>query len=305
MLWIALSFSGPVLWAVSTHIDKYLVERFFKDSGVGTLLIFTALIGLVPMPIICALAPQDVAAGPEAIAVIAFSGLLYMGAMYFYLEALQREEASVIAPLFQTAPIFVYALAYFGLGEKLSWTQLGGGALILGSAGLLSFEPSEGRARFKTRTALLMLACAFALALSSVIFKYFAVKTSFWGVTFWTFAGEAVFAPIMLAVPYFRREFFRMFQKHPGAVVSINGANELINLGGGLAARYASLLGPVALVQAMSSTTPLFVFGFGVALSLFWPKLGREDLSRGSLIRKGIAVALIVAGVALIGGPAH
>ena len=35
MNWLLLAFLGPVLWAVSTHIDKYLVERFFKDSGVG------------------------------------------------------------------------------------------------------------------------------------------------------------------------------------------------------------------------------------------------------------------------------
>ena len=30
MSWIALAFCGPVLWALSTHIDKYLVERFFN-----------------------------------------------------------------------------------------------------------------------------------------------------------------------------------------------------------------------------------------------------------------------------------
>jgi hypothetical protein len=38
-----------------------------------------------------------------------------------------------------------------------------------------------------------------------------------------------------------------------------------------------------------------------VLISLFFPKFGREDLSRGSLIQKGIAVVLIVAGVTLIG----
>ena len=42
-MWLFLAFSAPVLWAVSTHIDKYLVERFFKNSSVGVLLIFTAL----------------------------------------------------------------------------------------------------------------------------------------------------------------------------------------------------------------------------------------------------------------------
>ncbi len=44
------------------------------------------------------------------------------------------------------------------------------------------------------------------------------------------------------------------------------------------------------------------MFAFGVILSLFFPKLGREDLSRGSLVQMGVAVILIVAGVILIGG---
>jgi hypothetical protein len=121
-------------------------------------------------------------------------------------------------------------------------------------------------------------------------------------VTFWSFAGQAVFGAVLLAIPRIRRQFFGMFRKHPGAVIGINAANEIINLGGGLAARYASLLGPVSLVQAISGTTSFFVFAFGVLLSLFFPKLGRENLSRRNLIQKGIAVTLIVAGVILIGG---
>ncbi len=86
------------------------------------------------------------------------------------------------------------------------------------------------------------------------------------------------------------------------ALLTINGANELINLGGGLSARYALTLAPLSLVQAITSTTTLFVFLFGVALSLFFPALGREELSAGELARKGISAALIGAGVALIGG---
>jgi hypothetical protein len=82
-------------------------------------------------------------------------------------------------------------------------------------------------------------------------------------------------------------------------VIGINGANELINLGGGLGVRYASLAAPVALVSAISSTVTLFVFVFGVLLTLFWPKAAKEDLSHGSLIRKAIAALCVTAGVIL------
>jgi drug/metabolite transporter (DMT)-like permease len=220
--------------------------------------------------------------------------------MYFYLRALQQEEASVIAPLFQTSTLFTFAIAYFVLHETLTLPRIAGGLLVMASAVVISYAPGH-RHRFKTSIVLLILACCATLALSSVIFKYFAIQNAFWAVTFWTFAGEAVFGAAMLAIPYYRREFLGMFKKNPGAVIGINGANELINLGGGLAARYASLLGPVSLVQAVGGTTSFFVFVFGVIISLFLPKFGREDMSKGSLIQKGIAVVLIVAGVILIG----
>ena len=47
MSWLVFAFSGPILWAISTHLDKYLVERYFKTSDVAVLLIFTALIGVL------------------------------------------------------------------------------------------------------------------------------------------------------------------------------------------------------------------------------------------------------------------
>jgi hypothetical protein len=40
--WVVFAFTGPVLWAISVHLDKYLVERFFKESNVAVMLLFTA-----------------------------------------------------------------------------------------------------------------------------------------------------------------------------------------------------------------------------------------------------------------------
>lgn len=37
-MWILFAFSGPVFWAISTHVDKYLVDRYFKNSDTAVLL---------------------------------------------------------------------------------------------------------------------------------------------------------------------------------------------------------------------------------------------------------------------------
>ena len=298
MHWLIYAFMGPVFWAASTHMDKYLVDRYFKHSDVGVLLVFTALIGLVMLPFILYWQPAVLALAWRDILVIAFSGVLYMAAMYFYLQALQTNEASVVAPFFQAGPLFAYALAYLVLGETLTRVQLMGGALIVSGGLLLSLHPAGGRVRL--RLVLLMLACAFILAVSSVIFKAFAVKDAFWSTTFWTYLGEALYGFWLLALPGPRRQFIALMRRNTGAVISVNAVNELINLGGSLGMRYAVLLAPLSLVQAIGSTTTLFVFLFGVLLSLFLPKLGREDLSARNLLQKGGSALLIVAGVYLI-----
>jgi hypothetical protein len=84
------------------------------------------------------------------------------------------------------------------------------------------------------------------------------------------------------------------------ALLAINGSNELINLGGGLGNRYALMFAPLAIVQAISSTTTLFVFAFGIVLSVALPRLARETLSARDLLQKGAAALLVALGVALV-----
>jgi uncharacterized membrane protein len=299
MSWLFFAFSGPVLWAISVHLDKYLVDRYFKDSSVAVLLVFTAWVGVLLLPFIAASHPETLRLPPASAATMTLSGLLYMGAMFFYLQALQEEEASVVAPFFQTSPLFAYGLAFVVLGETLSNSQLLGGAMILGGAALLSLGRGRRRTAIKTSLVAKMLSCAFSLAISSLIFKAFAVKQDFWPTTFWMFVGEAIFGAGLLCVPRFRRQFLKLLRTHTVPLLTVNAANELINVGGGLGARYALMFAPLSLVQAIGSTTTLFVFIFGTLLSL--AGFGaREDLSARNLLQKGGSAALIAAGVAIV-----
>jgi uncharacterized membrane protein len=300
MSWLAFALCGPILWAISVHLDKYLVERYFKDADVIVLLIFTALMGLVLMPIIAALVPGVFQRDLTSIVLMSLSGLFYMTGITFYLRALQGHEASMVAPFFQSSPLFGYILAYLVLGETLTRTQLLGGALIV--FGVLSVSIGSGpkRERFRWQLAALMLCAGFVLSLSTLIFKAFAIKDEFWATTFWMFAGEALFGIGFLCIGRYRRQFLHLLRSNGGALIAINASNELINLGGGLANRYALIFAPLAIVQALGSTTTLFVFVIGVLLTLLFPKISRENLSASEFARKGLAAILVVIGVTLV-----
>jgi drug/metabolite transporter (DMT)-like permease len=300
MNWLTFALCGPIFWAISTHLDKYLVERYFKNADVVVLMLFTALMGLILMPVIWFFQPDVLQRDWLSIVLMMVSGVLYMGAIIFYLNALQGHEASVVAPFFQSSPLFGYTLAYFILGETLSSTQMMGGLLIIGGVLFVSVGSGKRSEGFRWQLAALMLCCGFVMSLSTLIFKAFAVKDEFWATTFWMFAGEALFGILFLCIPYYRRQFVQLFRSNPIAMIAINGSNELINLGGGLSNRYALLFAPLSVVQAIGSTTTLFVFAFGVVLSLLFPKWSKEDLSPRELVVKGTAAALVAAGVALV-----
>jgi len=106
--WLALALTGPVLWAVSTHIDKYLVDRYFSNSDTAVLMVFTALLNVILLVPIGLLAHGVFAVELRDIAVLSASGALYMGAMLFYLRAIQGDEASVVATLFQASTLFTF-----------------------------------------------------------------------------------------------------------------------------------------------------------------------------------------------------
>ena len=299
-MWLLYAFSGPVMWAISTHIDKFLVDKYFRDSDTAVLMVFTALLGVIALPVIWFFDPKVFGLSLTATMVMTLSGILYMGAMLFYLRAIQSEEASVVAPLFQANTLFTFVLGVVILHELPRWQQLLGAGLVIAGALGLSLDKKLHLTSFKPRLVLLMLAATFAVALSSVVFKFFAVQDEFWSTTFWTFVGEGLFGAAILALPQYRRQFMTLFRRNPGAVIGVNAANELINLGGGLGVRYASLLAPVALVSAISATTTFFVFLFAILLTVFFPKIGREELSARNVVQKALGGLLIMAGVVLI-----
>jgi drug/metabolite transporter (DMT)-like permease len=308
-MWLLYAFSGPLLWAISTHIDKFLVDKYFHDSDTTVLMVFTAFLGVLALPVIWFFEPRVLALPWLATVVMTVSGILYMGAMLFYLRAIQTEEASVIAPLFQANTLFTFLLGLLLLHELPNGLQLlGAGLVVLGAIGL-SLDKSLHFGSFKPQLVCLMLSATFVLALSSVVFKFFAVHDEFWATTFWTFVGEGLFGAAILAVPGYRQQFAHLFRKNPSAVIGVNAANELINLGGGLGVRYASLLAPIALVSAISATSTFFVFLFAILLTLFFPRFGREDLSARNVFQKALGGLLIMAGVVLIelqgGGTTH
>jgi hypothetical protein len=42
--------ASPLLWSICNHIDKIILEKYFKEGGVGALIIVSALASVIATP---------------------------------------------------------------------------------------------------------------------------------------------------------------------------------------------------------------------------------------------------------------
>jgi len=297
MNWFWIALAAPALWGMVNHVDKFIISRYFSGKGVGALVIFTSLSGLVASFFILLFNSASISLGAKSAAIISFNGALLVASFIPYLYALEEEDASVITALFQLIPVFGYFLGLIFLGERLTLAQILASLLIITGAVIISLDIS-GAIHLKIKPLLLMILSAFMLSINALIFKIIAIEENFWGTAFWEYIGGFLFGLLLfLFVGLYREQFIATIQRGKGVVLSLNIIAELLNVCAKLLANFASLLAPLALVWVVNGFQPMLVFIYGLILTLFIPQWGKEKIEQKVLIQKISSIILIFTGV--------
>lgn len=300
MNWFFVALAAPALWALVNHIDKYIINTYFTGRGVGSLVLFTSLSGVIISVFILIFKQDSLAIGIAPAIAIAINGALLVASFIPYLYALEDEEASYVTSLFQLIPVFAYLLALVFLHEYLTLSQILASGLVVAGAMLISFDLSH-TIRFKARPFWLMMLSAFMLAVNALVFKIIALDGNFWGTAFWEYVGGGIFGILLFSLSrLYREQFIATIQKSKVTVLSLNTASELLNIIAKLLANFASLLAPLALVWVVNGFQPLIVFIYGVLLTLFIPRWGKESLERKAVTQKILAIVIIFIGIVLL-----
>jgi len=302
MSWIALALIGPVLWSIGNHIDKFLIEKYFKTKGTGTLLIFSSLIGVIVAPIFFLIKPEVLDISLVNVGILLGCGMLEVIVLWLYFKALDDEEVSVVVPFLQLIPVFAYALGYFILGEVLTSTQVLAMVLIIFGASILSIEiDEENKFKLRTKTVFFMMLSALLSAFDSVIFKFVILEEDFWVSTFWSYIGLALFG-IMLFVFFrkYREGFLEAWRSNSKKIIGLNLLNETLTVIGNVTFTLAYLAAPVALVLLFNSYQPVFVFIIGILLTIFLPKIATEKIKLKHILQKVLVIGVMLVGTYLL-----
>lgn len=293
---------APAMYAVCNHIDKYLIEKYLskdeqKKEDVGSLILFSTLFAVIVLPIIVIFEPSVLRVSPLSGLYLVLNGVVVTGAIIFYLYALEKDEASIVMPFFQLIPVFGYGLALLILDETLSSAQIISSLIIILAAVALSFDLTGEKIKIRGHVILFSTLASLLYALSDVIFKKIAVTDGFWLSSFWQYGGVLIAGLIIfVSVKSYRQDFLNVFKRSKKPVIFLNFFSESISIVADLILRYAFLLAPIVLVMVANVFQPFFVFVYGIILTVFFPKISTEKLSRKHLIQKFLAIIVMIVG---------
>lgn len=302
MTWFLLALIAPLLYAFTNYIDKMLLEKYFKTSGIGTLILFSSLLSALAIPVILWFDPSVLSVSFENILILSIVGLLDIAILWFYLLALEGDEPSIIIVFYQLVPVIALGLGYFLLGEVLTKIQLIAMTIIILGTTLVSFEfDDENNLKLRTRTIIYMTLAAIAWALESVLFKVVAIEEDVWRSLFWEHLMLVIVGLFLFTfISSYRNHFIDAVKTNSAGIFSLNVLNEGLYMVGNITVAFAVMLAPVALILLGNSFQNIFVLIIGVLLTLFLPKLYSEKIERHHIIQKLIAILVTGIGTYLL-----
>jgi drug/metabolite transporter (DMT)-like permease len=297
-IWFIFALAAPMTWALVNHIDKYIISSYAQNKKPEALVVFSALISGLASVLIYFFIPLIHISSTQALFAV-FAGILFVSAYIPYMYALQQDEVSIVAPLYQMIAPLSYIMGAIFLHESLSGKQIFASLLIVLGSMLLTLN-FDKKLVWKGRIFKLMFFSSLMLASNTVIFKLIGLKSSFWTVSFWEYLGAFIFGLITLCIPVYRRDFRDFVWAGGKKIVSINILSEGLNVSARLFFNFAALLSPIALIYVVNSTQPLFIFLYGFLLFIFFPKISKGDFSHKAFLVKLSAIFIMIIGSALL-----
>jgi drug/metabolite transporter (DMT)-like permease len=299
MEWFFIALIVPISHSIVNFVDKILLSKYFHNFSLFVFIIYSAITSIIILPVFLIFGGMGIMkVSYYDIFLLITAGICGAGAIYFYLFALYREDASVIVPFFQLIPVASFILSRIILGETLSSWQVMGSLIVIMGAAILSVEIEEGKKiRFRHLVILSMVAMSMLMAFSGVLFKFVAVNNDFWLSNFWETIG---FALVGITIFIFRTKdrnaFFGSIKTHKSKITLAVLLSEFFTLGGNLSLNYAFLLAPIALVRVVEGYQPIFVLIFGVLITKMFPHILQEKMHWKHLAPKIVAILVIFIG---------
>lgn len=300
MTWLFTALSAYLILAIVLLVDKYLLTQRIPSPKVYAFLV--GLLGgsaLVLIPFVDFSVPEK-----SQIFLSLFAGAIYIFALFWFYKGLQVFEASRVVPAITgILPFFTFGITFIlSRGEAILGPKelIAFLFLILGSV-LITYERKKD---ISLRCLGISILVAFFLALSFVLTKYVYLAQTFWSGFIWIRLGGVLMALAFLPFLQNIKEMISQIRKKmPRTTVFLFVPNQALGASAVILQNWAIALAPlayIAVINALQGVQYVFLLIFAVIISLRFPKLLKEEISKEILFQKVASILLIIGGLVIL-----
>lgn len=294
MNWLLIVVLAYLFNAVAISIDKALLKKEVPRPAAYTFYISALGAGSIVLLLFDWQIPSLTGFIYNLLAGVAFTIGLYL-----MFAALKKADASRVTPFIGGLnPFFIFVLAAFFLGERMTTNQILAFAVILLGTFLISlnFKKDKGIGR----AFLIAIPSAIFFAISYVITKHVFNTQSFISGFVFIRLGAFIAALFLLLSKGNRQAIFGTVKSSSGGSKLAFGVGQTCGALSAILVNWAISLASVSLVNALQGLQYVFLFIIVLLLRKKYPHLLDEDLSRRVYLQKVVSISLIVLGLFLI-----
>lgn len=306
MNWVLIAISGYFFSAIAALFDKYLLVGPIPNPKVYSFYVGAlGILALILVPL------GFTVPDPWLIILSLLSGALFVFSLFWYCQGLRFFEASRIVPVIGGLnPIFVFVLTFF-IGEKIFGPREGiafflliAGTIFITVQNVLFLGKRNFREKLITFKSFQISAmAAFLFSISFFLAKIVYSEMPFWSGFIWMRLGGFLAALFFLFYKEVREELFRRKTSFKPKTTGIFFLAQTLGASSAILQNFAIALVPfgfLPFVSALEGIKYLFVLILAILLSLKFPQLLKEEISKKVVFQKIFAVLLFGAGLAIL-----
>ncbi len=301
MSWLFVAILAYLILAIVFLADKYLLTERIPDPKLYAFYAgFFSFLLVLLIPFI-----EFEILSPLYLVLALLSGVSFFMALFCFYKTLRSFEVSRVVPAIGALiPLFSLLLAFlFSKGEEtLTSYEIPAFTLLILGSFLINFEREKV---FSLKSLTYSLITSFFFSLHFVLAKYIYIEYPFLVGLIWLNLGGFLMAVLFF---FFFKEIRdevlvkrKIFVKKTAFVFF---GSKILSGAGGLLQNYAIFLAPsvvtVAIINGLQGTQYGFLLVFTIFLSLKYPNILKEKITKNIVVQKILSIFLIIAGMLIL-----
>ncbi len=303
--WIILVAIAVLSDATSTYTDNYITDVYFKDRLAMAQKVFHGFAFILVSVLFLFFSGVNFAElASTAVGVLIIAGLINGLSDIPYYKAIETSNVTEVGIFFQLSPVFYLIAGFLFLHEEITILQFVAFFIILAAPIIIILSTRKRSRKIKFKAAMYIALYLLIDVVTNLVFLA-TEDTSldiYQSIAFMLLGKGISSVLVTICWPKARRRWKSVMKSSKGKVLRPLTLDFVLVLAYDVSYRLALASAPVVALAsaACDAAAPIVLFFLGLLFTLLWPKFGREDMRRKTILAHLTATVLVVVGIVLL-----